>query len=108
MNTTKLTLAALVASWPVMTSLSVAETSPDKQQIVNPAFQRTGDTRKFSIEYVGKVLEIPSGAKKLRVWMPAPQSTAVQKIEQLEFTPNAHLAYESKYGNQIAYWEFEN
>jgi hypothetical protein len=105
---TKLALTAFAVSWPAVAFVSLAETQENKQQIVNREYQRTGDTRKFSIEYVGKVFEIPNGAKKLRVWMPAPQSTAVQKIEQLEFTPKAHLANESKYGNQIAYWELEN
>src|ERR1043166_8599864 len=107
MNKTKLALAAFVASWPVMISLSLAETDEGNRQIVNREYQRAGATRKFSIEYVGKVLEIPSGAKKLRVWIPAPQSSVVQKIEQLEFTPKAQLAAESKYGNQVAYWEIE-
>src|ERR1043165_5406118 len=107
MNKTKLALAAFVASWPVMISLSLAKTDEGNRQIVNREYQRAGATRKFSIEYVGKVLEIPSGAKKLRVWIPAPQSSVVQKIEQLEFTPKAQLAAESKYGNQVAYWEIE-
>src|SRR5205823_11220742 len=40
--------------------------------------------------------------------MPAPQTTTVQKIEQLEFEPKARLAREPKYGNQIAYWDLAN
>lgn len=99
---------ALVVSWSALTFSSGAEASADKQQTVNPVYQRPGENRKFSIEYMGKVSDIPTGAKKLRVWMPAPQSTTVQKIEHLEFTPATHLATESKYGNQIAYWEMEN
>jgi hypothetical protein len=98
----------LVASWSAVAFVSLAETRGDKQQIVNPEYQRTGDSRKFSIEYIGKVSEIPTATRKLRVWIPAPQSTSVQRIEQLEFTPKPHLANEGKYGNQIAYWEMEN
>ena len=96
------------AGWSAMTSLSRAEAHGDKQQTINPEYQRPGETRKFSIEYTGKVSEVPAGTKKLRVWMPTPQSTTLQKIEQLEFAPKARLASETKYGNQIAYWELEN
>jgi len=90
-----------------MTSLSLAEPHKDKQQTVNPEYQRSGGTRRFSIEYTGKVSDVPVGTKKLRVWMPAPQSTTVQQIEQLELVPKARLASETKYGNQIAYWDLE-
>jgi transglutaminase-like putative cysteine protease len=108
MKRTSLALTTFVAGWSVMTSLSLAETHEDRQQTVNPEYQRPGETRKFSIEYTGKVSEVPVGTKKLRVWMPAPQSTTVQKIEQLEFAPKARLTSEAKYGNQIAYWELED
>jgi len=100
MKRTRLGLTIFVAGWSVAAFVSLAETYEDKQQTVNPEYQRPGETRKFSIEYTGKVSEIPVGAKKLRVWMPAPQSTTVQKIEQLEFEPKARLATETKYGNQ--------
>lgn len=78
------------------------------QQEVNPAYEKTGDTRRFSIKYIGKVPEIPSGTKVLRVWMPVPQDSTVQSIEKLEFSPKTKLHTEKKYGNKIAYWEIEN
>jgi transglutaminase-like putative cysteine protease len=108
MKRTGLALTTFLAGWSVITSLSLAETDEDKQQTVNPEYLRPGETRKFSIEYTGKVSGVPVGAKKLRVWMPAPQSTTVQKIEQMEFAPEARLTSEPKYGNRIAYWELEN
>jgi len=101
-------LAAFVAICSAAALVSLAETPGDHQQIVNPEYQRPGDIRKFSIEYTGKVSEVPIGTRKLRVWMPAPQSTGVQKIQQLEFTPRARLGTEGKYDNQIAYWEVQN
>jgi len=99
MKRTTVTSAVFTISWLAVILLSAAE------QTVHPKYQLAGGSRKFSIEYTGKVLEIPAGTKKLRVWMPAPENTTVQKIEQLEFTPKASLAHEEKYGNQIAYWE---
>src|SRR5712671_5564644 len=103
MKRTILHLMTFAAGCSAMTSLSRAEAHGDKQQTINPEYQRPGETRKFSIEYTGKVSEVPAGTKKLRVWIPTPQSTIVQKIEQLEFAPKARLASEIKYGNQIAY-----
>lgn len=108
MKRTRLSLTAAVVSWSAAALVSLAETPADHQQIVNPEYQRPGEVRKFSIEYAGKVSEIPVGTKKLRVWMPAPQSTGVQNIQQLEFTPAARLGTEPKYGNQIAHWEVQN
>ena len=108
MNKTRLALTTFIGGWSVMTSSSLAEPHQAKQQTVNPEYRRPGETRKFSIEYTGKVSEVPVGTKKLLVWMPAPQTTTVQKIEQLEFEPKARLAREPKYGNQIAYWDLAN
>ena len=69
----------------------------DLQQTVNPDYLLpTVLTRKFAIEYTGKVLEIPSGTKRLRIWIPAPPSTTVQRIEQLEFTPPLHHSSRGK------------
>src|SRR5437868_4686005 len=106
MKTKNITLKLLIAG--CATVLSLASNEAEKQQTVNPQYLLPGDSRKFSIEYTGKIREIPSATKKLRVWMPAPQTTSVQQIEQLEFTPKARLATENKYGNQIAYWEIDN
>ena len=87
-----------------------ATTSPgaphaDKQQTISPDYLKPSDVRKFSIEYIGKVSEIPAGTKKLRVWIPAPRNTTAQRIEKLDFTPNARLTTERRFGNRIAYWE---
>jgi transglutaminase-like putative cysteine protease len=79
-----------------------------KQQTINPDYLIPGEIRKFSIIYTGKVSQIPTGTKKLRVWIPAPQNTTVQQIESLEFQPPARLATDRTYGNQIAYWTIDN
>lgn len=95
-------LAALpLAAGPVRASQDAAV----NQQIVSPEFLKPGDTRTFAVEYVGKVAEIPPGAKQLRVWMPVPQGSTVQTIRDLTFSRPARLTTEPKYGNRIAYWE---
>jgi transglutaminase-like putative cysteine protease len=78
------------------------------QQTVSADHRLRGDTRKFAVQYTGKISEIPAGTKRLRVWLPAPHSSSVQTIEKLEFTPSARLTIEPKYGNSIGYLEIEN
>ena len=76
-----------------------------RQQSVSPEYLKPGGSRKFSIEYVGKVTEIPAGTAKVRVWMPVPQNSTVQTITGLTFSQKPKLTTEPKYGNRIAYWE---
>ena len=80
----------------------------DNQQTINPKYLQPGEARKFAIEYVGKVVDIPAGTKKVRVWMPVPGNSTVQKIERLDFVPKATVTTENEYGNRIALWEVEN
>src|SRR5437899_1219515 len=55
----------------------------------------------------------PQNTKKLRVWMPVPQSDAGQRVEgnafhvfPTEATPTFHT--EKVFGNMFAYFEFDN
>lgn len=76
--------------------------------MVDPHFLKPGGSRTFAIDYLGKIPSIPDGTKTLRVWMPVPQDSTVQKIRDLTFSQPARLTTESKYGNRIAYWQIEN
>ena len=98
------TLGVALAAWSA-TCLAVLA---DNQQTINPKYLQRGEARKFAIEYVGKVVDIPAGTKKVRVWMPVPRDSTVQKIERLDFAPKASVTMENEYGNGIAFWEVEN
>lgn len=87
---------------------SVSASDSPKQQVVAPAFMKPADSRKFAIEYVGKIGSVPEGAKKLRVWLPVPQDSTVQKISDLSFSLPPKFFTEPKYGNRIAYWEIDS
>ena len=87
---------------------AAAASTADNQQIVEPQFSLASGSRTFSVEYIGKVPEIPAGTKKLRVWMPVPPDSTIQEIRDLSFARPARLTREAKYGNRIAYWEIEN
>jgi transglutaminase-like putative cysteine protease len=92
-----------LAGAPAKTAKPAAAVS--RQQSIAPEYLKPGGSRKFSIEYVGKVPEVPAGTKKLRVWMPVPQNSTVQTITELKFPQKPKLTTEPKYGNRIAYWE---
>ena len=79
-----------------------------KQQTVSPEYMKPAGSRQFSIEYVGKISEVPQGAKKLRLWIPVPQDSTVQKITDLTFSSLPKFGTEPKYGNRIAYWEMDS
>jgi len=80
----------------------------EKQQVVRKQYLKPGDRRTFAVAYVAQVSEVPAGTKKLRVWVPVPQDTTVQAVRNLEFSKEPQVGFEPKYGNRIAYWEFEN
>ena len=89
-------------------SAAAADKDPSNQQIVAPEYLKRGGVRIFAIEYVGKVSGVPVDAKRLRVWMPVPQNSTVQRIRQLTFSQMPRVTTEPKYGNKMAYWEIEN
>jgi transglutaminase-like putative cysteine protease len=97
--------ALVIASTQLITGIAWAETN---QQTISSHYRERGDTRQFSIQYTGKISEIPPGTKRLRVWLPVPQSSTVQQITKLQITPSAKLTTEGKYGNRIAYLEINN
>jgi transglutaminase-like putative cysteine protease len=60
-------------------------------------------TRKMRFTYAFTVTNIPAGASKVDVWVPAPQSDARQSISNLEVKCNYPYAFENEteYGNSI-------
>lgn len=84
-----------------------APASPN-QQVVEKSYLKPAGSRKFSIEYVGKISEIPAGTKSLRVWLPVPQDSTVQAITDLSFSRDVKQTVEPKYGDKLAYFEVEN
>ena len=85
-----------------------ASAPQDSQQTVAKEFLKPGESRTFAITYTGQIKDIPSGTKKLRVWLPVPQNSTVQSIRDLAFSREMTQGNESKYGNRIAYAEIEN
>src|SRR5688572_2949643 len=104
----KVAVASLVLICAGRTIFGAAEASVAAQQIVALGHMKPSSSRKFSIEYVAKVSGIQPGAKKVRVWIPVPQDSTVQKITDLSFSQKTQLTTEPAYGNRIAVWDVEN
>jgi transglutaminase-like putative cysteine protease len=101
----------LVVTAVVLSSLAAVIVAAPSAPPMKPdaAFLKAGDTRKFDITYVTHVKDVPEGAKKLRVWVPVPQDTAVQKVKDVKFDKGTPaIGNEPKYGNRMAYFEVEN
>lgn len=91
-----------------MLNYSVLGAESENQQVIAPEFMQPAGSRTFSIEYTGKILDVTPGTKKLRVWMPVPQDSNVQKIRDLSFGDSPRITTEPKYGNKVAYWEIDS
>jgi transglutaminase-like putative cysteine protease len=104
MNVLNLSAASLgLVAW----SAAVAAPVPSARQNIAPDYLKPAPTRAFSVEYTGKVPEVPAGARLLRVWLPVPLDSSVQTIKDLAFTPAPKsIGTEPKYGNRIACFEF--
>jgi transglutaminase-like putative cysteine protease len=100
-------ITAIALLMSVVHGVSRAADETANQQNVSKDYIKPGGARTFAIEYIGKVSGIPPGTKKLRIWMPVPQNSSVQSIQDLAFSHPARVASEPKYGNKIAYWELE-
>ena len=107
MKRTNLTVITVLLTGVAELSLLAAPREPANQQIIAREYLKPAGSRAFAIEYVGKVSGVPEGTSKLRVWMPVPQDSTVQSIRELTFSQPPRLTNEPKYGNKIAYWEFD-
>ncbi len=81
------------------------------------AAQATSNTQKFSpptrtfrFTYNFTVKDIPSGAKRVRVWVPVPQTDQHQTVRVLvvKAPVKTRLTQESEYGNRMIYAEIQN
>jgi hypothetical protein len=97
---------SILSLWLGLTACGTSAES--LRQDVDPNFLLPAETRRFSIEYVGKVTNIPPNTKTLRLWFPVPLDSSVQKISELKFSEPPQLTAEPKYGNRIAFWEIPN
>jgi transglutaminase-like putative cysteine protease len=67
-------------------------------------------SRTFRFTYSFTVKDIPAGAKRVRVWVPVPQTDQHQSVQVLAVKAPAktQMTQESEYGNRMMYAEIEN
>ena len=65
--------------------------------------------RRFQFEYKATVKEIPTGAKKVDLWIPVPHDTPFQKITDLEIeSPYPYKIHTAEYGNKVLHISLNN
>jgi len=67
-------------------------------------------TRTFRFTYNFTVKDIPSGAKRVRVWIPVPQTDQHQTVRVLvvKAPVKTRMTQELEYGNRMMYAEIQN
>lgn len=67
-------------------------------------------TRTFRFTYTFTVKDIPSGARRVRVWVPLPQTDQHQTVHILAIKApvKTRIMQEPKYGNRMMYAEIQN
>jgi len=67
-------------------------------------------TRTFRFTYNFTVKDIPSGAKRVRVWIPVPQTDQHQTVRLLSVKApvKTRMTQEPRYGNRMMYAEIQN
>lgn len=66
--------------------------------------------RTFRFNYNFTVKDIPTDAKRVRVWIPVPQTDQHQSVQvvAVKAPVKTHIAQEPQYGNRIMYAEIPN
>ncbi len=67
-------------------------------------------SRTFRFTYHFTVKDVPAGAKRVRVWVPVPQTDQHQTVRVLnvEAPGKTQMTHESEYGNRMMYAEIQN
>jgi transglutaminase-like putative cysteine protease len=91
----------LLAFFPVC---QLAAQAPAKTQKFSPP------SRTFRFTYNFTVKDIPSGTKRVRVWVPVPQTDRHQSVRVLSIKApgKTRMTQEPEYGNRMMYAEFQN
>ena len=96
-----------VLSWLLLLLFPTAQLAA---QAAASAEQFSPPTRAFHFTYNFTVKDIPSGAKRVRVWVPVPQTDQHQTVRVLAVKApvKTRMTQEPEYGNRMMYAEIEN
>src|SRR3954453_8635804 len=88
---------------PFLSCLLAAETPSDAQKFSPPS-------RTFRFTYNFTVKDIPAGAKRVRVWVPVPQTDQHQtvRVVRVKAPAKTQMTNESDYGNRMMYSKIKN
>jgi len=96
----------------VLSSLLLLVVLPSQlaAQATSKAQQFSPPSRNFRFTYKFTVKDIPSGAKRVRVWIPVPQSDQHQTVGVLSVQApvKTRMTQDPEYGNRMMYAEIQN
>ena len=65
--------------------------------------------RKFDFEYKATVKDIPTGAKKVELWLPVPHDNVFQNVTDLKIeSPYPYKLHTAQYGNRMLHISLDN
>ena len=100
----------MYVAWACVLSALLAGVAAQAEDAVLKESASGKNRRAFQFHYTAFVKEIPKDSKKVELWLPVPQSDAMQSIENLRFIapfpPEVNV--EPNAGNKIAYWKLED
>jgi len=96
-----------VLSWSLLLFLPASQLAA---QAASHSQKFSPPTRTFRFTYNFTVKDIPSGAKRVRVWIPEPQTDQHQTVRVLTVKAPVKMrpTQESEYGNRMMYAEIQN
>jgi transglutaminase-like putative cysteine protease len=106
MKRTVLTLAALCAVAPLLNVNAKLNAFTRAETVAAAVVPRE---RSFAFEYKTTVKDIPSGAKRVELWIPVPHDSPLQTIKGLTVeSPYPYKMHSMKYGNRVLHLTVEN
>src|SRR3954468_9071836 len=79
-------------------------------QAASTAQKFSPPSRTFRFSYNFTIKDIPSGAKRVRVWVPVPQTDQHQtvRVVRVKAPAKTRMMKDAQYGNQMIYAEIQN
>src|SRR5215211_2651966 len=111
MKTSYLILAALCGTIFIFVRVMSPQTLPIAQ-FSTSAIRVEANTpreRKFEFEYKALVKDIPTGAKKVDLWIPVPHDSPFQQITEMKIdSPHQYKIHTTQYGNKVMHISLNN
>ena len=114
MKRSDLNLAALCGTIVILVTGTLAQISPPSASAKAQPLTRRLESiapreRRFEFEYKALVKDIPTGTKKVDLWIPVPHDSPFQKITEMKIdSPHQYKIHTFQYGNKAMHISLNN